>query len=207
MDLLIEISNVPVVESLLFLFFTSEQGKKLDWTNSLIKDYYLDFHNLKEQGNAVEFINWVLKDDFKKENLEDKNLTQFHLQLEKIKKKILEIYFTSINQKEGSKSEYEYIGDFSSLLSKYYLQMKRLKLVIQPDIQLGSSINPKTKIKYVKSIGFWINDAGEKERKYFKSVGRVDDFENGKDDVKAYSLAEKLTRELILKDYKERYPG
>lgn len=206
MDLLIEMSDFPMVEALLLLLLPMENIKNINWSNKLIMGYYEKFQKLKYKKEAEDFIGFILNDNFRTDILEDGNLAHFHIQLEKIKKNLLEIYFSSIKEDNDLSNNNEFIGDYNTLLTKYFLQMRRLRLVIQPDIQMTTSKHPKTTIKYLKSIGFWIDDFNNRERKYFKSVGRLDEFPDEKEDKNAYLLAEKMIRELILKDYKEKYP-
>ncbi|SNS70657.1 hypothetical protein SAMN06295967_1185 [Belliella buryatensis] len=205
MDLLIEVTNTPVIECLLLLLLTGDNGK-IDWTNNLIKDYRLQFMELKEKSEATEFINLVIQSNLEKEVLEDKSLTHLHIRLEKQKRKLLKTYFTSIKQEKEFLDEYEYVGDFNSLISKYFLQMKRLQLVIQPDVQIATSVHSKSKITYLTARGFWLNDKGERERKYVKSLGRLDEFDGGKKDPLVIKLGIEKIREESLKDYNQRYP-
>jgi len=206
MNLLIEVTNTPVIECLLLLLLTGDNGK-IDWSNNLIKDYRLQFMELKEQSEATEFINLVLQNDFEKEVMEDKSLTHLHIRLEKLKKKLLKVYFTSIKKEKEFLDKYEYVGDFSSLISKHFLQMKRLQLVIQPDIQIATSVHSKSKITYLTARGFWLNEKGERERKYVKSLGRLDEFEGGKKDPQVLKLGIEKIREESLKEYNQKYPN
>jgi hypothetical protein len=162
---------------------------------------------LKEQSEATEFINLVLQNDFEKEVMEDKSLTHLHIRLEKLKKKLLKVYFTSIKKEKEFLDKYEYVGDFSSLISKHFLQMKRLQLVIQPDIQIATSVHSKSKITYLTARGFWLNEKGERERKYVKSLGRLDEFEGGKKDPQVLKLGIEKIREESLKEYNQKYPN
>lgn len=207
MDLLIEVSKEPVVEALLLLLLLPIKGvEKIDWSNELIKSYEDKVLRLKHQAEAIEFLSIILNDNFRKDIVEDQNLYHLHLKLKKVKKQLLETYFSSIKETSDSLNEYEFVGDFNSLISIYYLQMKRLQMVIQPEIQLNTSKHPVTKKNYLKSVGFWVNDRGERERKYFKSIGRVDEFPQGKKDPSAYRLAENMIREMIKSDYFKTYP-
>ena len=205
MDLLIEVTNTPVIECLLFLLLAGNVGK-IDWSNNLIKDYFSQFMELKETSEATEFINLVLENNIEKEVMEDKSLTHLHIRLEKLKKKLLKIYFTSVKKEKEFFDGYEYVGDFNSLISKHFLQMKRLQLVIQPDLQIATSVHTKSKITYLTARGFWLNQRGERERKYVKSLGRLDEFEGGKKDPQVLKLGIEKIREESLKEYNQQYP-
>lgn len=206
MDLLIEVTNTPVIECLLLLLLTGDERKKIDWTNSLIKDYFNQYIELKEKAMANEFIQLVLKNNFSNDVMEDKSLTHLHIRLEKLKRQLLKVYFTSLKKDAELYKEYEYIGDFSSLVSKYFLQMEKLKLVIQPDIQIATSVHSVSKITYLTARGFWFDEQGNRKRKYVKSLGRLDEFEGGKKDPKVLKLGIEKIREESLKEYKQQYP-
>lgn len=205
MDLLLELNNPPVVKCLLLLLLTGI-NEKIDWSNNLIKDYKPQFMELKEKSEANEFVYLVLQNKFKKEVLEDKSLTHLHIRLEKLKKKLLKIYFTSLKKDTESYKDYEYIGDYSSLVSKHFLQMERLKLVIQPDVQIATSVHSVTKFTYVTARGFWILDTGKRGRKFIKSLGRLDEFEGGRKNPQILKLGIEKIREESLKEYNQQYP-
>jgi hypothetical protein len=204
MDLLLEITNVPYLECY-FIFFGAG-FEKIDWKNKLVNGFQDQFLMLKEKSEAVEFVNIVLEDNFSDEVKNDKSLTHLHNRLEKLKRKLLKTYFTSIKQEKEFLDEYEYVGDFNSLISRYFLQLKRLQLVIQPDVQIATSVHSVSKITYLTARGFWLNEKGERERKYVKSLGRLDEFEGGKKDPKVLKLGIEKIREESLKEYNQKYP-
>lgn len=205
MDLLLEITSAPVTECF-FIFFLGSGFEKIDWNNKLIKGYENQFLELKEKSEAIEFVNIVLKDDFKEEVKNDKSLTHLHHRLDKLKKQLLKTYFTSIKKEKEFLDEYEYVGDFNSIISKLFLQMKRLQLVIQPDVQIATSVHATSKITYMTARGFWINETGERERKFVKSLGRLDEFKEGKKDPIIQKLGIEKIREVSLQEYNEKYP-
>lgn len=203
MDLLLEITNVPYLECY-FIFFGAG-FEKIDWKNKLVNGFQDQFLELKEKSEAVEFVNMVLKEDFSDEVKNDKSLTHLHIRLDRLKKKLLKTYFTSIKKEKEFLNEYEYVGDFNSIISKHFLQMKRLQLVIQPDVQIATSVHAKSKITYMTGRGFWMSDSGERERKFVKSLGRLDEFVGGKKDPQVEKLAIEKIREACLQEYNDKY--
>ncbi|GMQ33511.1 hypothetical protein [Algoriphagus taiwanensis] len=205
MDLLLEITNSPVIECY-FIFFLGSGFEDIDWNNKLIKGYENQFLEIKKKSEAVEFVNIVLKEDFNDDVKNDKSLTHLRHRLEKLKKQLLKIYFTSIKKEKEFLNEYEYVGDFNSIISKLFLQMKRLQLVIQPDVQIATSVHATSKITYLTARGFWLNEFGERERKFVKSLGRLDEFKEGKKDPIIEKLGIEKIREVSLQEYNEKYP-
>lgn len=207
MELLIEMTNQPVVEGLLLLLLLPlGEDDKINWYNPLIAEYYPNYLELKEKTEAEEFIKIVLQDAFKEETRNDKSLTHLHYRLERLKKELIKIYFTSLKKEKEFLDNYEYVADINSLLAKHFLQMKRLQLVIQPDLQIATSVHTVSTITYMTARGFWLTDSGERKRKFVKSLGRLDEFESKKD-PKIHLIAVKKIREASLKEYNEKYPG
>lgn len=206
MNLLLEITSTPVLESLLFLLLVGHDAMKINWSNGLVKDYFNQFNELKEKSEAVEFVNIVLQDNFNEGVKNDKSLTHLHYRLEKLKKQLLKTYFTSLKREKEFLDQYEYVGDFNSVISKLFLQMKRLQLVIQPDVQIATSVHAKSKITYMTARGFWINDSGERERAFVKSLGRLDEFKEGKKDPIIEKIGIEKIREASLQTYNSKYP-
>ncbi len=206
MNPLLEITSTPVLESLLFLLLAGHNAMKINWSNGLVKDYFNQFNELKEKSEAVEFVNIVLQDNFNEDVKNDKSLTHLHYRLEKLKKQLLKTYFTSLKREKEFLDQYEYVGDFNSVISKLFLQMKRLQLVIQPDVQIATSVHAKSKITYMTARGFWINDSGERERAFVKSLGRLDEFKEGKKDPIIEKIGIEKIREASLQTYNSKYP-
>ena len=206
MNILLEITTTPVLESLLLLLLAGHDAMKINWSNELVKDYFNKFSELKEKSEAVEFVNIVLQDNFNEDVKNDKSLTHLHYRLEKLKKQLLKTYFTSLKKEKEFLDQYEYVGDFNSVISKLFLQMKRLQLVIQPDVQIATSVHAKSKITYMTARGFWINDSGERERSFVKSLGRLDEFKEGKKDPIIEKIGIEKIREASLQTYNSKYP-
>ena len=94
---------------------------------------------------------------------------------------------------------------FPGLNEEYLIQIARLRMVVDPEIQLSKNIHKKTGIQYMKVKGFWLNDVGVKERKYFKSLGRFDQYPNGTEDESAILDGRKKIREDIYAEYLKLY--
>jgi hypothetical protein len=78
-------------------------------------------------------------------------------------------------------------------------------MIVDPQIQLSQNIHKQTKILYMKVKGYWLNDEGVKERKFFKSLGRYDLYPNGVKDDNAITDGRKKIREAMLVEYSNIY--
>jgi hypothetical protein len=114
-----------------------------------------------------------------------------------------ELYIGSIQEKDNSIIQ---VADLLTKNEEYLIQIARFRMVIDPEIQLSKNIHKKTGIQYMKVKGFWLNDIGVKERKYFKSLGRFDQYPNGIDDESAIIDGRKKIREDIYAEYLKLYP-
>jgi len=57
----------------------------------------------------------------------------------------------------------------------------------------------------MKVKGFWLNENGIKERKYFKSLGKFDTYPEGVSDKNAILEGRKKIREAMYSDYLKIY--
>jgi glycosylphosphatidylinositol transamidase (GPIT) subunit GPI8 len=114
-----------------------------------------------------------------------------------------ELYIDAIHEKDNSIVQ---VADLLTQNEEYLIQIARLRMVVDPEIQLSKNIHKKTGIQYMKVKGFWLNDVGVKERKYFKSLGRFDQYPNGTEDETAILDGRKKIREDIYAEYLKTYP-
>jgi hypothetical protein len=117
------------------------------------------------------------------------------------------INFYRIYLDEISKTD-EKLNQVADLVAKndeYILQIARFRMIVDPQIQLSQNIHKQTKILYMKVKGYWLNDEGVKERKFFKSLGRFDLYPNGVKDENAIIDGRKKIREAMLVEYSNIY--
>jgi hypothetical protein len=91
--------------------------------------------------------------------------------------------------------------DMVTLMQK----IRRLRSVIEPEIQLSKSVHPETKVEYVAAKSFWWEDDGSRVRKFTKSLGRLDYYKGGINDPELQSVAYEKIREAVIEKYRECY--
>jgi hypothetical protein len=87
----------------------------------------------------------------------------------------------------------------------YELQISRLRLVIQPEINITRIVHTTSKICYLSARGYWYVDFREKKRIFTKNFGKETDYELLKDDPKAIEDAIKEIQILCLNEYNSIY--
>ena len=157
---------------------------------------------IQNREEAKEIALWALHDDFKK-TTSQKSRNKTHLKnLQSLKREFLDFYFKSLKNTE---KDIKINCDIHTKIAKYVLQIIRYRMVIEPEIQRTVNQHKKTQIKYLTAKGFWMNDEGVKERKFIKSIGRLDGFTNGKEDSSAIEESELKIQELLYEEYLNTY--
>jgi len=87
----------------------------------------------------------------------------------------------------------------------YELQISRLRLVIQPEINITRIVHTTSKICYLSARGYWYVNFREKKRIFTKNFGKETDYELLKDDPKAIEDAIKEIQILCLNEYNSIY--
>jgi hypothetical protein len=99
-------------------------------------------------------------------------------------------------------------GQFHEFHTKFYqmsLQLKRLRLVIQPEFHVIKNVHPVSKIPYLSVRGFWLDDNDKKVKIFTKSLGREDKLDDWKNDEVFLASASNQIQELAYAKYKELY--
>lgn len=195
------VGSATVTQSLLLLLGLLENDK--NWHHQLNPDHKKIYDQLKYKEQTDEFLEIVFKDNFDSFS-EDYLVQELIEELNQLKSQLLNYYFSTILEKSN---EFQYFPDSHSKLSMYYIQLQRLKMTISPVFQFAFSTHSVSKIKYLTVRGFWMNDVGEKERKFVKSIGRDDQFKNSKNDPLASKIAVNTLREVMLEEYRKTYPS
>jgi hypothetical protein len=81
----------------------------------------------------------------------------------------------------------------------------KLRMIIEPSIQIATNVHTQSKITYLIAKSFWINENGVKIRKFTKSLGRSEDYKKGIKDIDAKKEAEIKIREIMIQTYNEEY--
>ena len=165
------------------------------------------FKTLDKEKNVDEFkktMSWLVFDDFNSNKLNKINsIAPLIKELEILKEQFYSFYISAIN---GPLSEeYLHVYDVHARIIQFKLQIDRLRMIINPEIQLALNVHTYTKIEYIAAKGMWLDNDGVKVRKFTKSLGKLSNYHKGKNDPKAYSLAEENIRDLMLEEYRNQY--
>jgi len=162
------------------------------------------FEGIYSKAEAKDIIMWTLHDGFN-ESTETKRRNQVYIvQLKKLKQTFIDFYLSTLTTESEPNTKYN--CDIHSRISNYMVQIMRLRMVVEPEIQLTVNVHKKTQIIYLTVKGFWLNDEGIKDRRFIKSLGRVDSYELGKDDPRAIEEGEARIQELVYDEYLNNYP-
>ncbi len=202
-DFISLITEVDGVSKGLLLLLGITKGNKDDWSQFLAQKYRGIYEKLTFKKQTNELLDLIHNHPFDTEIIMENRVQEYLEDLEILKEEILECYFSTMEEKSV---QFQYFPDAYSRISDYLIQLKRLRLVIQPEFQFASSKHSVSNIKYLTVRGFWINDTGERERKFLKSIGRADSYPKGKDDPNAKKQAIIKLREVLIQEYKEKYP-
>lgn len=131
------------------------------------------------------------------------NPSNIHIweRLEPLKQNLINFY--THNVCESNKG-----GQFHEFHTKFYqmsLQLKRLRLVIQPEFHVIKNVHPVSKIPYLSVRGFWLDDNDKKVKVFTKSMGREDSYVDGKNDSEMLRDAAKQIQEMSFAKYQELY--
>jgi len=209
MDYLVELAKITPFAAAFkaFFFFGALPHKTKVEIEKVIEKHMIRFKNTRNPNIVRNTLRWLEQDNFSDLVTKD-YYSSIHLQeLTKLKEIYLiffELYIDSIQEKDSSIIQ---VADLLTKNEEYLIQIARLRMVVDPEIQLSKNIHKKTGIHYMKVKGFWLNDIGVKERKFFKSLGRFDQYQNGTEDEIAILDGRKKIREDIYAEYLKLYPG
>jgi hypothetical protein len=154
--------------------------------------------NIPPIQSVIEFI---CEDNFKDETYKLSTNFGYWDLLAKQKKEMIEYY--THNVCESNKG-----GQFHEFHTKFYqmsLQLKRLRLVIQPEFHVIKNVHPVSKIPYLSVRGFWLDDNDKKVKIFTKSMGREDSYVDGKNDSEMLKEASNQIQQLAFIKYQEEY--
>ena len=202
------LAGTGVIQSLLLLLLLQPTEENM---NETVQKEYDSFMKLQKGSsstvNTREFIRLVSEDHFREDVYRDSDNWTYLAILKKLKESIVGFYFTKIQDVESLNMDLQIIADVNDRIGHFILQLMKLRLVIQPDVQISMNVHPRTNIKYLAIKAYWIDDNGKKIRKFTKSIGRAENYPKGIKDDKALTDGIKLVQPVIFEAYKEEYPG
>ena len=190
-----------------FFFFsfpdiTDEEKKEIDLK---VEQNMLKFDNTYNQSIVRNTLKWLEYDNFSSELKRDFEGQYYINELIGLKTSYLNFYKIYLNEISKVDERLNQVADLVAKNDEYILQIARFRMIVDPQIQLSQNIHKQTKILYMKVKGYWLNDEGVKERKFFKSLGRFDLYTNGVKDKNAIIDGRKKIREAMIVEYSNTY--
>lgn len=198
--------SAPVIKGLLLLLPTYNEESM----NADMKEIYNDFMKVKgvpeNSEKYDELIAFLTKDEFDFSVYLRSQNWSYLAALKKLKEEIVRFYFTDLKELTKKEKNYSDVRDVFVRINEYMLQVMRLRVIIKPDFKLSLNKHQQTEITYVTIKSYWINDDGKKERKFAKSIGRLDNYPKGIEDENAVNDGLDLIQPMMWDLYKEIYP-
>jgi len=184
---------------LLLLLIPKATSNKLN--KEMTDKFFDEFPALKLIPPAKTVIEFILEDNFKDEIYNDKSDMSRWIMLTHLKQNMIDYYTHNVcESNQGAK--------FHEFHTKFYnmsLQLKRLRLVLQPEFHVIKNVHPISKIPYLSVRGFWLDENDKKVKVFTKSLGREDSFVDGKNDNEMMKEAAKQIQQLAYAKYQELY--
>jgi len=199
------IAGTGIIQSLLLLLLQptdeqmSEQAKK-DYEN-----FMKMMEGVSRTQRTKELIQFVADDKFGDSVYTNSENWSYLAELKGVKEKFVKFYFSKIKDIELNYKDLDIVADIDESLGQFAIQLMRLRLVIQPEVQISTNVHPRTNIKYLAIKAYWCDDNGKKIRKFTKSIGRADNYPKGIEDRKAMTDGVKLIQPVIFETYQEIY--
>lgn len=190
-----------------FFFFslpdmTEKEKKEIDLK---VEQNMSKFNNTYNQSIVRNTLKWLEYDMFSSELKRDFEGQYFINELIGLKTSYINFYQIYLDEISKTDEKLNQVADLVAKNDEYILQIARFRMIVDPQIQLSQNIHKQTKILYMKVKGYWLNDEGVKERKFFKSLGRFDLYPNGVKDDNAIIDGRKKIREAMLGEYSNIY--
>lgn len=200
--LLIDTSLTVAAAIKMYFFFGLALNKTDDQMRieSKINEYFENHKDLVKTRSSVNMLKWIFNDGFNFDHTLHGGL--YYKKLENVKSEFLQFYFTEVakNKKEIKTNEH-----VDSKIDEYILKIMKLRMIVEPSIQIATNVHTQSKITYLIAKSFWYDEDGNKIRKFTKSLGRAEEYEYGIDDINAKSDADNKIKEIMIQTYKDEY--
>lgn len=173
--------------------------------NKLNKDmtdkFFEEYPELKSIPPAKSVIEFILEDNFKDEIYNDSSDISRWIKLSQLKQNMLDYYTHNVCESNQGSQFHEFHTKFYQMS----LQLKRFRLVIQPEFHVIKNVHPVSKIPYLSARGFWLDDNDKKVKIFTKSLGREDSYVDGKNDEELIREANLQIQQMAFAKYQELY--
>lgn len=165
-----------------------------------VKEYFNTHKEMAKTRSSINMLKWIYNDGFKFEHLHVSTL--FYKKLETVKTELLNFYFREIRKNEKNIRTNE---EVHAKIEEFMFQIMKLRMIIEPSIQIATNVHTQSKITYLIAKSFWIDANGVKVRKFTKSLGRAEDYKKGIKDIDAMMEADIKIKEIMIQTYNEEY--
>lgn len=152
-----------------------------------IESIMKEFSGIVDQKNIRRNIEWIVDDKISEEIINNPRNRKYAFKLLEVKNEFIAFYNSLINEVKN-KAEYKDINKVCDMIARYdsyKLHISRLRMLINPKIQITINVHKITRITYLTLKGFWLNDDGKEVRIHSSSMGRSEQYKNGKEDEQA----------------------
>jgi hypothetical protein len=171
-------------------------------------DNYMKFNEGSSNDKQTkEFIQFIADDKFNKETYIKGGNWTYLAALSKLKETFVKFYFKNLDDIGKEHIDTTRVNDVYNRIGQYIIQLMRLRLVIEPDVQISKNVHPRTNFQYLAIKAYWIDDNGKKVRKFTKSIGRAENYPQGIKDNQAMVDGIKLFQPVLYEEYKDTYPN
>lgn len=200
--LLIETSLTVTAAIKTYFFFGVSVNKKDQQMRieDKVNEYFNNHKELEKTRSSINMLKWIYNDGFQLEHLHISTL--YYKKLELVKSELLKFYF---NETKKNDKNIQTNQQVHAKIEGYMFQIMKLRLIIEPSIQIATNVHTQSKITYLIAKSFWIDSNGVKVRKFTKSLGRAEDYKKGIKDINAKMEAENKIKEIMIHTYIEEY--
>jgi hypothetical protein len=199
------LAGSTVIHGLLLLLFQPTEESM----NDTVQKEFDGFMKLREgtstSHRTKEIIQFIADDKFDEGVYKDSLNWTYLSTLKNLKEEFVTFYFKKLKDLENENLDMDSIADLDARISEYVIQLMRLRLVIQPDVKISTNVHPRTTHPYLAVKAYWIDESGKKVRKFTKSIGRAENYPQGRKDPKALADGIKLVQPVLFETYKELY--
>lgn len=166
-----------------------------------------EFSGIVDKKNIRRNIEWIVDDKISEEVINNPRNRKYAFKLLEVKNEFIAFYNSLINEVKN-KSEYKDINKVCDMIARYdsyKLHISRLRMLINPKIQITINVHKITRITYLTLKGFWLNDDGKEVRIHSSSMGRSEQYKNGKEDEQAKIDGTVRFQQKLIEQYEKLY--
>ena len=180
------IGSAGVVKSFFFFMLVDKDFMVDEYVKEQMEKYMNYQKDVKYRDKAKEFVSWAFNDNFNEETKTRNKNAFYQIKLDVLRTKILDFYFEKIDNLQNIDSTITRTCDVESTLGEYVIQLMRMRMVVEPNIQISRGVHPKSQIPYLYVKSHWIDETGKKVRKFTKVLGHAEDYKLGINDPEAF---------------------